>query len=110
MDHSVRACHHLDSRDYSDPLSAECTMSDSGASAEGGVHVDAEVGVACDGYGDSHVQWVSMFTESRGKAGLNKVIANYNRPFNVLALHAQGDCEGLPECTSCHRCAASAVP
>ena len=85
-------------------------MSDSGASAEGGVHVDAEVGVACDGYGDSHVQCVSMITESRGKAGVNKVIANYNRPFNVLALHAQGDCEGLPECTSCHRCAASAVP
>ena len=88
-------------------------MSDAGAGAcEGtGVHGSVLVGGADNGDStDSQRSWISMFTESHGRPGLNPVIAEYNNPYNVLAKRCAGECVGFVECEACVRCPASSVP
>jgi hypothetical protein len=78
-------------------------MSGSGASGEASELVSGDGGVVHNaGSTDGHTRWVSMFTESRGKPGLSKVIADYTNPFNVYTLHASGDCPGFENRASCY--------
>lgn len=89
-------------------------MSDAGAGACEGTVVQGSVLVGGADNGDStdsQRSWLSMFTESRGKPGLNKDIADYRKPYNVLAKQCSGEeCVGFAECAACVGCPASSVP